>query len=92
MDVKTGGIKWTRQLPSYRNEKKKKDLISWTGPVMVGGRLVLASSMGKIEVVKPEDGTTLFTRDAKAPIFVPPAIANGTLYFYSHDGVVVAVR
>jgi outer membrane protein assembly factor BamB len=48
--------------------------------------------MGKIEVVKPEDGTTLFTRDAKASIFVPPAIANGTLYFYSHDGVVVAVR
>jgi outer membrane protein assembly factor BamB len=92
MDVKTGGIKWTRQLPSYRNEKKKKNLISWTGPVMLGGRLVLVSSLGKIEVVKPEDGTTLFTRETKAPIFVPPAIANGTLYYYSHDGAVVAVR
>jgi outer membrane protein assembly factor BamB len=92
LDVKTGGVKWTRQLPSYRNEKKKKDLISWSGPVMIGGRLVLASSMGRIEVIKPEDGTTLFKREVKSPIFAPAAIANGTLYYYTHDGSVVAVR
>lgn len=92
LDAKTGGVKWTRQLQAYRNEKKKKNLISWTGPVMVGGRLVLANSLGRIEVIKPEDGSTIVTRDAKDPIFVPPAVANGTVYFYTQDGVVVAVR
>jgi outer membrane protein assembly factor BamB len=48
--------------------------------------------MGRIEVIKPEDGTTLFQRDVKSPIFAPAAIANGTLYYYTHDGSVVAVR
>ncbi|WP_284360049.1 PQQ-binding-like beta-propeller repeat protein [Candidatus Phycosocius spiralis] len=92
MNVKNGGVKWTRQLASYRNEKKKKNLISWSGPVMVEGRLVLASSLGRIEVIKPEDGATLFQRDVKSPIFAPSAIADGTIYYYTQDGYVVAVR
>ena len=49
MDTTTGGIKWTRQLVAYRNERKKRNLITWTGPVMMGGRLVLASSDGRLK-------------------------------------------
>jgi outer membrane protein assembly factor BamB len=92
MDTKTGGIKWTRQLPAYENERKKKKLISWTGPVMMGGRLVLASSDGRVEVIKPEDGTTIFTRNVKSKIYVSPAMAGGTIYYYTNDGDLLALR
>ena len=92
LDGVSGGVKWTRQLPAYRNERKKKDLIAWTGPVMIGGRLVLASSDGRIEVVRPEDGTTILTRNAKSPIFIAPAIADGTLFFLTNEGELIAVR
>jgi outer membrane protein assembly factor BamB len=92
MDAKTGGIKWTRQLPAYKNERKKKNLISWTGPVMMGGRLILASSDGRIEVVRPEDGTTIATRNVKSEIYVSPAMAGGTLYYYTNDGELLALR
>jgi outer membrane protein assembly factor BamB len=92
MDTKTGGIKWTRQLPAYRNERKKKNLIAWTGPVMMGGRLVLASSDGRLEIIRPEDGTTIATRNIKSEIYVSPAMAGGTLYYYTNDGELLALR
>jgi outer membrane protein assembly factor BamB len=92
MDTKTGGVKWTRQLPAYQNERKKKNLITWTGPVMVGGRLVLASSAGRLELVSPQDGTTISSRDIKSEIYVSPAIAGGTLYYYTNDGELLALR
>jgi outer membrane protein assembly factor BamB len=92
MDTKTGGIKWTRQLPAYKNERKKKGLIAWTGPVMIGGRLVLASSDGRIELVRPEDGTTIATRNVKSEIYVSPAMAGGTLYYYTNSGELLALR
>jgi outer membrane protein assembly factor BamB len=92
MDTKTGGIKWTRQLPAYENERRKKNIVSWTGPVMMGGRLILASSDGRIEVVRPEDGTTILTRKVRSEIYVSPAMAGGTLYYYTNDGDILALR
>ncbi|MEN9874707.1 MAG: hypothetical protein RL186_1604 [Pseudomonadota bacterium] len=92
LDTKTGGVKWTRQLPSYKNERKKKKLIAWTGPVLIGGRLVLASSNGQLQIIRPEDGTTIATRDIKSEIYVSPALANGTIYYHTNDGDVLAIR
>jgi outer membrane protein assembly factor BamB len=92
MDTKTGGVKWTRQLPAYKNARKKKNLISWTGPVIMGGRLILASSDGQLQIIRPEDGTTIATRDIKSEIYVSPAMAGGTLYYYTNDGELLALR
>jgi outer membrane protein assembly factor BamB len=92
MDTKTGGVKWTRQLPAYKNERKKKNIITWTGPVIVGGRLVLASSDGRLELIRPEDGTTITTRNIKSEIYVSPAIAGGTIYYYTNNGELLALR
>jgi outer membrane protein assembly factor BamB len=92
MDTKTGGVKWMRQLPTYKNERKKKGFISWTGPVMLGGRLVLASSDGRLEIIRPTDGTTIASRNIKSEIYVSPAIAGGTLYYYTNNGELLALR
>jgi outer membrane protein assembly factor BamB len=92
MYTKTGGVKWMRQLPTYKNERKKKGFISWTGPVMLGGRLVLASSDGRLEIIRPTDGTTIASRNIKSEIYVSPAIAGGTLYYYTNNGELLALR
>src|SRR3546814_4045746 len=38
----SGKIRWLHQLRHYKNEKKSKGLIVWTGPVLAGNRLILA--------------------------------------------------
>ena len=43
-----GKVRWIRQLPAYRNVKKKKNPITWFGPVLAGNRLWLTNSDGQI--------------------------------------------
>ncbi|MFP5455071.1 MAG: PQQ-binding-like beta-propeller repeat protein, partial [Alphaproteobacteria bacterium] len=40
--TRTGGrVRWQTQLPRWKNEKKKKNPVSWSGPILAGGRLIL---------------------------------------------------
>ena len=44
----SGKVRWITQLPRFKNEKKKKNPIFWTGPVLAGGQLWLGNSRGEI--------------------------------------------
>lgn len=91
-DRATGGVRWVRELQRFENPKKRKGLIAWTGPVLVGGQLVLGSSTGDVVTVNPVDGAVLGTLRTKSPMFIPPAVANGTVYFYTAKSEVLALR
>ena len=45
----TGKIRWISQLPRYRNDKKKKGRIAWSGPVLAGDRLLVTGSEGRAQ-------------------------------------------
>ena len=60
----SGKVRWISQLSHYRNEKKKKGLITWTGPVLAGNRLILLNSEGKMVFASPTDGSVQATIDA----------------------------
>src|SRR5262249_954690 len=44
----TGNIYWVKQLRRYEHEDDHKGRVSWAGPILVGGRLVLANSLGDV--------------------------------------------
>lgn len=87
-----GKIRWIAQLEGFRNVKKKKDKISWTGPVLAGDRLIVASSDGKLVNVDPKTGAVQSTTKAGGPIILPPLVANNTLYTISDSGRITAWR
>jgi outer membrane protein assembly factor BamB len=88
----TGRVRWVTQLQHYKNEKKRKDPIFWTGPVLANNKLWIASSRGEVYTVDVTSGTpTLFT-DMKGAISLPPIVANRTLYILSDDGKIAAFR
>ncbi|TVV76144.1 PQQ-binding-like beta-propeller repeat protein [Sphingomonas solaris] len=88
----TGKVKWLTQLPRYRDDKPKKGTITWTGPVLAGDRLILASSEGQLANVSPADGRLLSTGKAGAPVFLPPVVANQTLFLLDNQGHLTAWR
>jgi outer membrane protein assembly factor BamB len=88
----TGRIRWISQLQRYRKEKKKQDPISWTGPVLAGGRLVLVSSEGDLVYANPVDGSVLSTQEAGSGISLSPVVANNMLYILDDDGRLTAYR
>jgi outer membrane protein assembly factor BamB len=92
MERRTGGIKWVRQLTRDVRQQFRTRRIAWTGPVMVDGKLVLGSSAGEVVALSPQDGTTVASRNVGSPLFIPPAVAGGLVYFYTNDARLVALR
>lgn len=88
----TGKIRWISQLQHYRKEKKKQGPLTWTGPVLAGGRLVLVSTEGDFVYVNPADGSVQGTQELKASVSLSPVVANNMLYILDDDGRLTAYR
>ena len=58
-DRQTGNVYWVSQLRRYEDEDDHRGRVAWVGPIMVGGRLVLANSEGDVIAVTPETGQTI---------------------------------
>ena len=88
----TGKVRWISQLPHFKSEKKKKNAISWTGPILAGNRLIVASSDGRLANVDPTDGKLQSVTHAGGAVFLPPVVANNTLYILDNAGRLTAWR
>ena len=87
-----GSVSWLTQLEAFGNPKKRKDRISWIGPVIAGGKLVVASSEGRLVTVDAQTGTLESEVKVGDPVFVPPVIANQTVYLLTDKAELVAFR
>ena len=87
-----GSILWLTQLENFKNVKKRKERTVWTGPILAGNRLVVASSRGDVITLDPRSGAILREMDIKSPVFVPPVIANETVYILTDEAKLVALR
>lgn len=87
-----GRVRWVRSLPRYEDEEDKEDPISWAGPVLVGGRLLVASSAGDLWLVSPATGEVMERREAPGKVLIPPAVAQETVFLLTEDADLVALR
>jgi outer membrane protein assembly factor BamB len=88
----TGRVRWMSQLRRFRDEEDRKGPITWHGPVLAGGRLVLVNSLGAIAHVSPVDGSVQLTEETGTPISLPPVVANNMLYILDDSGRLTAWR
>ena len=88
----TGKIRWISKLQRYKNEKKKKKPISWYGPVLAGGRLVITNSHGAVWSVAPDEGTATQVLDVGNDVSLAPIVANNILYILDDSGRISAFR
>ncbi|HYD71649.1 MAG TPA: PQQ-binding-like beta-propeller repeat protein, partial [Candidatus Binatia bacterium] len=91
-DRTTGNIYWVQQLRRYEDEDDRTGRVAWTGPIMVGSRLVLANSLGDVVAVSPENGQTVATADVDQPVFIPPITANGQIYVVTNSARLVVFQ
>lgn len=88
----TGKVRWVSQLPRFRVEKKKKDPVSWAGPILAGDRLILGNSIGQLVNVSVTDGKVQSQIKAGGPILLSPIVADNTLYVLDNAGRLTAWR
>lgn len=92
LERKDGRIKWIHQLPRWQDPDDKEDPITWSGPVLVSDRLIVASSDGYAESLSPYTGELLGRVTIPDGTFIPPVVADGTLYLLTNSAQLVALR
>lgn len=87
-----GSVVWIQQLQAHKNAKKKKHRIAWSGPILVGERLMVMSSQGKAVTLSPYDGSIISEFKVGGDVFVAPIIANETVYVMTDSAKLIALR
>lgn len=94
LDAETGEPFWAVDLPLYTAKKirKKKEIFAHHGPILAGGRIVIASDDGLVRFFAPEDGALVYTAEIRGGAATEPVVAGGTLYIVSTRGELHAFR
>lgn len=87
----SGDIHWVAQLPRYEDDNKDKPIV-WSGPVLAGGRLIVAGSGGRMLEIDPQKGGILKEIKLGGDATIAPVIANSTLLVLTEDGELAAWR
>lgn len=88
----SGKVRWISKLANYKNEDKKKNRIFWTGPVLAGNQLWVASSRGDVYRVSVSEGSASLFQNLGDSISLPPIVANNMLYILDDNGKIHAFR
>ena len=88
----SGKVRWINQLPRFEREKSRRGLITYRGPVLAGGRLILVGSNGTLINFDPVTGNFQSQTRIGVPVSLAPVVANSTLYILDDQGRLHAFR
>lgn len=87
-----GQVRWITEMPLFKNPKHKRGPILWHGPLLAGGRLLLAGDNGQLAAVAPESGKILEEIRLPGPAVLAPVAAEATVLVTLRDGTLTAWR
>lgn len=94
LDAGDGTPIWRMALPGFEEsrERRQKTRFAHYGPIIAGGRLIVASGDGVIRQFDPASGALLGTIDLPGGAASNPVVAGGVLYVVSKRGQLLAFR
>lgn len=91
-NASTGAVIWQQDLPKFAQTRRANRFYAHYGPILAGGRLIVASTDGILRQFDPRSGSLTGSYQLLAPAASLPAVANGTLYVVTTDGKLTAFR
>ena len=95
LDAGSGDAIWRVALPTFEAEertRRQRSVFAHYGPVLAGGRLIVASSDGVIRQFDPTSGAALRQIALPGGAASAPVVAGQTLYVVSKSGQLHAFR
>ena len=87
-----GRVAWSADLPRWEDPDKKKDPITWYGPLLVGDRLVVAGTSEMALAVSPYTGDILGQQKLSGNASLGPIAVADTVFVVTDDGRLLALR
>jgi outer membrane protein assembly factor BamB len=93
VNIADGHISWITQLPRWDNPDKRKNTLTWYGPLLVSDRLIVTGSSQDALSISPYTGEVMghiTLSEAAAPF--APVVADGTVLLITNDARLIALR
>ena len=94
LDGETGTRIWGTKLPFFVKEDRRRrvEIVAHYGPIVAGGRVIVASNDGLIRSFDPVTGAQLSAVEVPGGATTNPVVAGNTLYVVSAKGMLHAIR
>ena len=93
VNIADGRISWITQLPRWEDPDKRKNTLTWYGPLLVSDRLIVTGTSEDALSVSPYTGEILghiTLSEAAAPF--APVVADGNVLLVTNDARLMALR
>ena len=80
------------ELPQFKNEKKKKNRISYTSPIIASDRVITVSSEGELLAFSTQTGQQTASLKLGDTVYLEPIAAQGKLYVLTDKARLIAIR
>ncbi len=93
ININDGRIAWITQLPRWDDAVKRKNTLTWYGPLLVSDRLIVTGVSKDALSLSPYTGEILGhieLSEAAAPTV--PVVVEGTVLIVTNDGRLLALR
>ncbi|MEZ6001519.1 PQQ-binding-like beta-propeller repeat protein [Hyphomonas sp.] len=88
----TGQAYWIVQLRQFEKEKKKKKRISYSGPIVASGRVLVVSSTGRLLAYSPETGEEVGSMKLGDRAYLEPIAVQDKLIVLTDDAKLIAIK
>lgn len=92
ISARDGNTLWATQMPAYKNQKDLENPISYSGPVLVDGKLLVTNSLGDLLTFDALTGIAGPSAKIDGGSVTGPVVANGTVYVLTDNGTLHAFR
>lgn len=94
LDAADGSRIWGTALPNFTKDRPKRQaaVFAHHGPVVAGGRVIVASNDGVLRSFDPVTGALSGSVEIPGGATTAPVVAGGTLYVVSRKGELLAFR
>ncbi len=88
----TGQVVWVKELARFKNEKKQKGRLTYAGPIVASGRILVVSSQGELISIDPQTGDETDRLKLGDPVYIEPIAVQDKLIVLTDDARLIAIR
>ncbi len=94
LDANDGSRIWGVPLPNFTKDRprRRSEVFAHHGPILAGGRLIVASGDGQLRSFDPTNGALLSSVEIPSGATTGPVVAGGVLYVVGRNGQLYAFR